>query len=239
MSWYKIEDTDVFFNGLTSYQVGCVVKYRCLCQHIGVEELNERQLKNNFSWKERQFLIQHFSLSGQNQDKVRTTLEQNRTNSGQIQDKVGNDLGQSWDKVGNFSDNKNKDLAYARIDNNINNTIKEEKEKKEIKKENTKRKKSFSNEFEEWWKECPKKVSKDDAFRKFNTILAGNIATFDELMAGIKRYSEHCREENTENHYIKHPSTWLNQGCWKDEYKSEKRLEWLDEPKVKHNLDWI
>lgn len=78
--------------------------------------------------------------------------------------------------------------------------------------------KTFSDEFEKWWKECPKKVSKDDAYRKFNTILAGGIATFDDLFDGIKRYAEHCAEEKTEPHYIKHPSTWLNQGCWKDEY---------------------
>lgn len=78
--------------------------------------------------------------------------------------------------------------------------------------------KTFSDEFEQWWKECPKKVSKDDAYRKFNTILAGGIATFDDLFDGIKRYAEHCAEEKTEPHYIKHPSTWLNQGCWKDEY---------------------
>ena len=99
-------------------------------------------------------------------------------------------------------------------------------------------KKSFSKEFEEWWKECPKKVSKDDAFRKFNTILAGGLATFDELIVGIKRYAEHCRNENTENHYIKHPSTWLNQGCWKDEYKTKNRMDWLDETK-EHDWSWV
>lgn len=115
-----------------------------------------------------------------------------------------------------------------------------EEENKRISNNKKTYKKVFSKEFEEWWKETPRKVSKDDAFRKFNTILAGKIATYDELMNGMKRYAEHCRHEKTEDRFIKHPSTWLNQGCWKDEYKTEKPLGWLeDEPKKEHDWSWV
>ena len=100
-------------------------------------------------------------------------------------------------------------------------------------------KKVFSKEFEEWWKEVPRKVSKDAAYRKFNTLLAAKIVTFDELIEGMKRYAEHCREENTEEQYIKHPSTWLNGGCWKDEYKKKRSIgDWLE--RKPHEIgDWL
>ena len=100
-------------------------------------------------------------------------------------------------------------------------------------------KKSFSKEFEEWWKETPRKVSKDEAFKKFNIILAEKKATYDELIEGIKRYAEHCRHEKIEDRFIKHPSTWLNQGCWKDEYKTEKPLDWLNDTKKEHDWSWV
>ena len=85
--------------------------------------------------------------------------------------------------------------------------------------------KQFPEEFEEWWKLCPKKVDKDKSFRKFNTIVAGKLATVEELTEGMRKYSQKCIRENTEDHFIKHPSTWLNSGCWKDEYTTWKTLD--------------
>lgn len=43
-------------------------------------------------------------------------------------------------------------------------------------------------------------------------LLTAKRVSFDELLAGAKAYAEHCRQEKTDPHYIKHPSTWLNQG---------------------------
>ena len=88
-----------------------------------------------------------------------------------------------------------------------------------LKKEKTyKKEKKFSQEFQVWWHECPRKVSKIAAEKAFNTLLAEKKVTFEELLAGIKRYAQHCKDQHTEEQYIKHPSTWLNQGCWGDEY---------------------
>ena len=222
MNWYKIEFKDVFMNGLTSAEVGCVVKYKCLCQQLEVDVPDIKKLKSIFNSRELKFVQSYFGLCSE---------------FAQSSSKVSQEFAKSLSEVCSKSDNKNKDLACARIYNNINNTSnKEREEKKEKKKIN---KKVFSKEFEKWWDEVPRKISKDDAFRKFNTILAGNIATFDELMEGIKRYTEHCKATQTEERFIKHPSTWLNQGCWKDEYTEKKPLDWLDEPKKEHSLDWL
>lgn len=106
-----------------------------------------------------------------------------------------------------------------------------EKEIKEIKEKNINTKKEkgkdFSPQFEQWWAECPRKVSKLDAKKSFERLLSDGVVGFDELMEGIKRYAEYCREQKTDERYIKHPSTWLNQGCWNDE-PVEKRYDWED-----------
>lgn len=79
-------------------------------------------------------------------------------------------------------------------------------------------KKEILQQFEIWWAEYPNKKSKQDAQRIFEKLLTAQRVSFDELLAGAKAYAEHCRQEKTNPHYIKHPSTWLNQGCWADEY---------------------
>ena len=80
-------------------------------------------------------------------------------------------------------------------------------------------KKEISQQFETWWAEYPNKKSKQDALKIFEKLMEREQASFDELLAGAKAYAEHCRREKTDPHYIKHPSTWLNQGCWADEYE--------------------
>lgn len=92
----------------------------------------------------------------------------------------------------------NKNVTYNNI--SINN--------KEIYKEN----------FEQWWKEYPRKIDKKKALEKFTTILADKKATLEEIIAGAKKYALHCQEEKTEIRYIKHPTTWLNGECWQNEY---------------------
>lgn len=84
--------------------------------------------------------------------------------------------------------------------------------------EKEKTKSDYSAEFEKWWAKYPNKKSKQDALKSFNRVLKDKLATFDELMRGLEAYSNDCKAKNTEAHYIKHPSTWLNQGCWSDEY---------------------
>lgn len=118
-------------------------------------------------------------------------------------------------KVGENSDAANKMIEDAEGEN---------KEKvphtpyKEIKIKPNGFTKSFLPEFETWWAEYPNKKSKQDALKIFEKLMAREQVSFDELLAGAKAYAEHCRREKTDPHYIKHPSTWLNQGCWADEY---------------------
>ena len=63
-----------------------------------------------------------------------------------------------------------------------------------------------------------------------------NKATFDELIDGIKRYATYCRQQKTEDKFIKHPATWLNQGCWADEY-AQKESVWEHNMRVMREVD--
>lgn len=70
------------------------------------------------------------------------------------------------------------------------------------------------NSFEQFWSTYPNKVGKKDAKRSFERLEKSGEVTFDDLSAGVERY----KVSKPEHHEWKHPATWLNQGCWTDEY---------------------
>ena len=71
--------------------------------------------------------------------------------------------------------------------------------------------------FDQFWSAYPRKVAKKGAERIFERIIGKGEATSAELITGAERYAEQCRELGTEACFIKHPTTWLNAGCWTDE----------------------
>ena len=82
-----------------------------------------------------------------------------------------------------------------------------------------------------------------DAQKKFEKIIKDKLATFNELMDGVKRYVWHCKVQKTEEQYIKHPATWLNQGCWKDVFNDrptdEELASWKYKPEnPESETDW-
>jgi hypothetical protein len=72
---------------------------------------------------------------------------------------------------------------------------------------------NLTADFENWWLQYPRKVSKGAAAKAY--ARARKSATADELELGAMRYAAvRSREDPT---YTKHPSTWLNNKCWLDE----------------------
>jgi hypothetical protein len=69
--------------------------------------------------------------------------------------------------------------------------------------------------FEEWWKAYPRRVEKKGAKTKYASILKRGEGTVAELLAGAKAYATECLGKDPR--YVKHPTTWLNNGCWADE----------------------
>ena len=94
--------------------------------------------------------------------------------------------------------------------------------------------------FEDFWKECPKKVGKPLALAKWKAITNGGLrtrtkdpdsGTFVEidlqadpatLIEAMKRYRRSQIDRETyklkdDGRFTLHPATWLNKGRWEDE----------------------
>ena len=75
----------------------------------------------------------------------------------------------------------------------------------------------YTDDFENFWRTYPRRIEKKSAFKAWKTALKGG-ATADEIIAGAARYAQYRAGEP--ERFTKHPSTWLNQGCWEDEYST-------------------
>jgi hypothetical protein len=75
------------------------------------------------------------------------------------------------------------------------------------------------NEFNLFWNSYPNKKSKWEAVKSFNKAIKNN--SFELIMDGLNKYiADH---DNKKAKWVfcpeyKHPTTWLNQQCWLDEY---------------------
>jgi len=79
---------------------------------------------------------------------------------------------------------------------------------------------AYSLSFETWWKQYPRKIAKDDAFKAWQKIGKTNTTTVQQLIQAIQKQVEgkHFRGRDGQD-YVPNPATWLNQGRWKDEIK--------------------
>ena len=68
--------------------------------------------------------------------------------------------------------------------------------------------------FKDFWDNYPRKIGKGKAEEKYKEQL--QATTPDALLNAVKNFAAECRIQQTEKRYIPYPSTWLNQGRWKD-----------------------
>lgn len=68
--------------------------------------------------------------------------------------------------------------------------------------------------FARWWAAYPRKVGKEDAWRKYQ-IAARKIG--DDFEAVLIGGLERAKAAWTDAQFIPHPATWLHQGRWEDE----------------------
>ena len=68
----------------------------------------------------------------------------------------------------------------------------------------------FTEDFENFWKEYPRKVGKKEAYKKWLATLKADKGTSPEqLILAATNYAGYCRRTKKEMEYIKHPSTFL------------------------------
>lgn len=77
----------------------------------------------------------------------------------------------------------------------------------------------YSPEFEQFWKEYPKKVGKGGAYRAWNKAKLPPLAEILTAVANQKNSDQWSRENGR---YIPNPETWINQGRWDDEVNNKK-----------------
>jgi hypothetical protein len=74
----------------------------------------------------------------------------------------------------------------------------------------------YTEAFDEFWQAYPKRLNKRKAFQSWTEAIAQ--AGTEDIIQGAIDYAGYCKAQETEAKFVKHPSTWLNQGCWEDEY---------------------
>ena len=126
--------------------------------------------------------------------------------------------GIKYSKEGYLENAKDNNIYINNINNNIKNY-----NKKEIALE----------KFEEFYKEYPKKVSKENVKKWF---IKNNPSDelFKTIMSSLKKYK--LSDSWKDIKYIPYPSTWLNQKRWEDELSDTNVPEWFDKEIKKEEI---
>src|SRR5262245_43864653 len=74
---------------------------------------------------------------------------------------------------------------------------------------------------EQFWRAYPRRVAKIKAMLALNRLRQQRLVEWDKLIDAVNRYAELKR--NSEPRWVKHPTTWLNGGCWDDEEMQNRR----------------
>lgn len=73
--------------------------------------------------------------------------------------------------------------------------------------------------FDEFWAAYPRHVAKAAAVRAY--AKARKAALAGEIVKGAHALAERCYAEQTDQKYIPHPATWLNQARWNDHLEAK------------------
>ncbi|WP_062519468.1 hypothetical protein [Paenibacillus jilunlii] len=92
-----------------------------------------------------------------------------------------------------------------------NNNKKVNKDNK-VKKESIK---TYTPEFDEFWNVYPRKLGKVEAFKTWTKVIK-NGETPELIIKCATNYATDCENKQTEQQYIKHPKTFLNDERYKD-----------------------
>lgn len=160
----------------------------------GVVARSEETLAERWRWSRNKVRSFIKLLEGEQQ------IKQHKSNVLNTIEIINYDL---YQKLNSKKDNKKttegqqKDTNNEQLinDNNVNEEITDEQR------------------FELFWNLYDKKKSRPDAEKKFKAALKKD--SFENIMTGLEKY---IKARGLDSQFWKHPSTWLNQECWKDEH---------------------
>ena len=88
-------------------------------------------------------------------------------------------------------------------------------------------KRSYQDEFEDWWEKCPKKAGKPRAATLYKRL---SLDDRRSLVVWTNQYRRVCLSQAMDSKYILHPATIISQRRWEDEpvrlEKTEGEKEW-------------
>jgi hypothetical protein len=113
----------------------------------------------------------------------------------------------NWDKYQNVGPAANPDVTQKQPKANP--------QKEQGNKVNKKTKEQEPFGFGAFWAAYPRHVARDAAVTAYRAAM--KKASEADILSGATRYAEQVRQRDTEERYIAHPATWLNQGRWADE----------------------
>jgi hypothetical protein len=95
---------------------------------------------------------------------------------------------------------------------------------------------NYTSDFNQFWSVYPRPIDKKKAFTKFKVVIKKH--PLETILTGTTRYAQHVK--NKDKQYIKHPTTFLNNESFTNDYEeggqSGKDTE-LDALKQKYNFD--
>jgi hypothetical protein len=74
--------------------------------------------------------------------------------------------------------------------------------------------------FDTFWSIFPRRLNRKQAEKSYNTAIK-NGATHEQLARGAQEFRNHVEAAGTEQRFIPHPATWLNQERWTNDYSAE------------------
>ena len=115
----------------------------------------------------------------------------------------------------NFTHNNNKE-SISKNNNNDSNPPTPQRES-EGAKSHTSKASEYTEEFEKFWSEYPRKINKKLAFKAWNTCLKAKVNA-DLLISKAREYAQIVKAKGTQEQYIKHAQSWLNGSCYENDY---------------------
>jgi len=91
------------------------------------------------------------------------------------------------------------------------------------------------SDFEDFWKKYPRKVAKPTALKKYKALIKNWTVTHERIMEWLNNYNIYIRKLWIDMQFIKHPPTWLNNGCWDDELWTKVKTEIIPTQKSVEN----
>lgn len=114
-----------------------------------------------------------------------------------------------------LAENRMTPIAKNRVDintsitNTINNTIS---------KTNKTTTGQMEKEFEQLWAKYPRKIGKKKAFDSFKKARKVKKVPYEVIESGLYRYLKYIDQQELDEQYIQHGSTFFNQEKWQDEF---------------------